>query len=178
MKAIFGMIVLSALLVLPMENAVGQKKDKKKSKKEKKLEQFAETKKLIDSKDFIFVPDRAFPQGGRSIDLTTNYGFIKIMGSETEGDMPFFGRGYTVPYGGDGGIKFDKTELLNEKIEINEKKMRISYSFEARGENDTFRISMDFSYNGNASVNVISNNRSHISYNGDISKIEKKEDKE
>jgi len=175
MKSIISYLVLSTLLMVSVQDSFGQKK----SKKERRMEQFVETQKLIDTKQFTFVPDRAFPQGGRSIDLTTNYGFIKIMGEETEGDMPFFGRGFTVPYGGDGGIKFDKTSIENEKIELNEKKMRITYSFEAKGENDTFRISMDVSYNGNTSVNVISNNRSHISYNGEISKIEDKEkDKE
>jgi hypothetical protein len=175
MKSLIGLLVLSVFMVLPSENMEAQKK---KSKKEKRLEQFAETQKLIDSKAFIFVPDRAFPQGGRSIDLTTNYGFIKVMGTDTEGDMPFFGRGFNVAYGGDGGIKFDKTELLNETIEVNEKKMRITYNFEAKGKNDTFRISMDISYSGNASVTVISNNRSSISYNGEISKLEEKKDKE
>lgn len=175
MKSLIGLFILSALLVLPVENLYAQKK---KSKKEKRMEQFVETQKLIDNKKFIFVPDRAFPQGGRSIDLTTNYGYIKIMGTETEGDMPFFGRGFSVPYGGDGGIKFDKTTIKNEKLELNEKKMRISYSFEAQGKNDTFRINMDVSYNGNASVNIISNNRSAISYNGDISVLEEKMNEE
>ncbi|WP_430815004.1 DUF4251 domain-containing protein [Carboxylicivirga sp. RSCT41] len=177
MKSLIGLLVLSSILVLPIENANAQSK-KKKNKKERRMEQFVETQKLVDSKAFIFVPDRAFPQGGRSIDLTTNYGFIKVMNTETEGDMPFFGRGFSVPYGGDGGIKFDKTAIKDEKLEINEKKMRISYSFEAAGENDTFRISMDISYSGSASVTVISNNRSSISYNGEISELEDEQDKE
>ncbi len=175
MKAIFNLLV-SLLLVVSVQTTYGQKK---KSKKEKRMEQFAETKKMVDSKQFIFVPNRAFPTGGRSIDLTTNYGFIKIMGAKTEGDMPFFGRGYSIPYGGDGGIKYDKTEILDEKIELNEKKMRVSYSFEAKGQNDTFVIRMDIGYNGGTSVSIISNNRSQISYNGEISVLEdKKEDEE
>ena len=177
MKSLINLLVLSALMVIPLKNMNAQKQ-KKKNKKERRLEQFAETQKLFDSKAFIFVPDRAFPQGGRSIDLTTNYGFIKVMGSETEGDMPFFGRGFSVPYGGGSGIKFDKTSIKNEKVELNEKKMRISYSFEAQGENDTFRINMDISYGGNTSVNIISNNRSSISYSGQISKLEEKKKKE
>jgi len=172
MKSFISYLVLSTLLIVSVQDSFGQKK----SKKERRMEEFVETQKLIDTKQFIFVPDRAFPQGGRSIDLTTNYGFIKIMGEETEANMPFFGRGYSgMPYGGDGGIKFDKTSIKDEKIELNEKKMRISYSFEARGENDTYRINMEIGSNGNASVSVTSNNRSHISYNGEISEIEKKE---
>lgn len=168
MKAIVSIFLLSSMLLVTTAEASSQKK----TKKERRAEQFAETQKLVDSKQFIFVPDRAFPQGGRSIDLTTNYGFIKIMGEETEGDMPFFGRGFTVPYGGGGGIKFDKTTIENEQVQINEKKLRITYSFEAKGKDDHYRVSMDIGYSGNASVNVTSNNRSPISYNGEISEIE------
>lgn len=164
------------MLVLGVQNSSAQKKNKK----ERQMEQFAETQKLIDQKEFIFVPDRAFPQGGRSIDLTTNYGFIKIMGEETEADMPFFGRGYSgIGYGGsDSGIKYEKTSIENEKVEINEKKKKVIYSFEAKSKNDTFRITMDISYSGSTSVSVISNNRSSISYNGTTSIIEKEEEKE
>lgn len=161
--------MLSSILLFSNGELFAQKK----SKKEKQLEQFTEIQKLINSKQFIFVADRAFPQGGRSIDLTTNYGFIKIMDTETTGDLPFFGRGYTVPYGGDGGIKFDTTKIENEKIELNEKKMRILYSFEAKSKDDVYRITMDIGYSGSSSVNVTSNNRSFISYNGQVSEIKK-----
>jgi len=167
-------LVLFTFLIIGVQTSFGQKK----SKKERRMEQFAETQKLVDTKAFTFVPNRAFPQGGRSIDLTTNYGFIKIMNTKTEGDMPFFGRGYNVSYGGDGGIKFKETTIEKEKIEVNKKKMRILYNFEAKGKNDTYRISMDISYSGNASVNVISNNRSAISYNGEISATEDKDEDE
>ncbi len=173
MKSIFSIVFLSSILMFGTADVLAQKK----SKKERRMEQFTDTRKLVDSKQFIFVPDRAFPQGGRSIDLTTNYGFIKIMGDETEGDMPFFGRGYTIPYGGDGGIKFDKTSIENEQVEVNEKKMRITYSFEAKSKDDHFSIYMDIGYNGNTSVSVNSNNRSQISYSGEISMIEN-EDKD
>ncbi len=167
-KSIINCLVLSTLLTIPVQNSFGQKKNKKESR----MEEYAETKKLIDTRQFTFVANRAYPQGGRSIDLTTNYGFVKIMGEETEGDMPFFGRGYSVPYGGNGGIKYDKTPVEDEKIEFNEKKMRISYRFEAKGKTDTYQIVMDIASNGNATLSITSNNRSHISYSGEISKNE------
>ncbi|WP_430809386.1 MULTISPECIES: DUF4251 domain-containing protein [unclassified Carboxylicivirga] len=172
MRLITNITLLMAIALLPLNSAAQKKKDKK----ERRLEQFAETQKMINNKQFIFVPDRAYPQGGRSIDLTTNYGFIKIMGTESAGDMPFFGRGYSVPYGGDSGIKYEKTSIEKEKTELNEKKMRISYSFEAQGENDRFRIRMDIGYNGGTSVHITSNNRSQISYNGKVSVLDNKKD--
>ncbi|WP_439184711.1 DUF4251 domain-containing protein [Carboxylicivirga taeanensis] len=173
MKSIFSIITLSLILLSPTFSASAQKKNKK----ERQQEQFIETQKLVNSKQFIFVPDRAFPQGGRSIDLTTNYGFVKVEGTETTGDLPYFGRAYSVPYGGGSGIKFETTSIKNEQIEINEKKMRISYSFEARSKEDTYSLKLDIGYNGNASLSVMSNNRSHISYNGQVSELKEEETK-
>jgi len=171
MKTIVAFVILSFVGPFHLQNINAQDK---KSRQEKKLEAFKETLELVKTDHFIFVPDRAFPQGGRSIDLTTNYGFIKILNENSEGDMPFFGRGFNVAYGGDGGINFNG-EIINKKMEINEQKKSIQYSFEVK-DKDHFRIHMEITYGGGASVNVTSNNRSFISYNGKISKIEEKED--
>ena len=145
----------------------------KKSKKEVRQEKFDQTIELINKGDFKFEARRAYPQGGRSIDLTTNYGFITIKQEMAEGDLPYFGRAYTATYGGDGGIKFDG-EMLNKKSEVNEKRQKVIFTFEIR-DKDTYKVTMDIGYNGNASVSITSNNRSHISYQGDIIKIEKEE---
>ncbi|MCU4176594.1 DUF4251 domain-containing protein [Carboxylicivirga sp. N1Y90] len=172
MKTIISYTIFSLLLLLSSQNAFSQKKQERENKKN---EAFTETKTLVDSAQFIYVPNRAFPQGGQSIDLTTNYGFIKITGDNAEGDLPFFGRGFQSHYGNDGGIKFNGT-MENKKVEINEKKRTITFSFEVK-DKDHYRVSMEISYNGNTSVNVTSNNRSHISYQGEIDKIEEKESK-
>ena len=146
----------------------------KKSKKEIRQEQLAQTIELINKGDFKFEATRAFPQGGRSIDLTTNYGFITFKQANAEGDLPYFGRAYTATYGGDGGIKFNG-EMLNKKMEVNEKKQKILITFEVR-DKDTYQVTMDIGYNGSSSVSITSNNRSHISYQGDIVKVDKKEE--
>jgi hypothetical protein len=170
MKSIIALILFGIFLGISPQQTIAQKK---KSKQEKRDEAFKETIRLVESEQFIYVPDRAFPQGYRSIDLTSNYGFIKILGDKAEADMPFFGRGFQPNYGGNGGIKFDG-EITNKKIELNEKKRMISYSFEVK-DKDHFRINMEIGYSGGASVSVTSNNRSHISYQGDIAKLDEKE---
>lgn len=167
MKTIINNTFLVLVLFISIPNMQAQKKQERENKKN---EAFEKTKSLVDNSHFIYVPNRAFPQGSQSIDLTTNYGYIKITNGNAEGDMPFFGRGFQSHYGNDGGIKFNGT-IENKKIEINEKKRVISYSFEVN-DKDQFRISMEIGYNGNTSVSVTSNNRSHISYQGEINEIE------
>lgn len=172
MKSIITLIIFSIFFSISPQHTSAQKK---KSKQEKREAAFKEITRLVENEPFIYVPNRAFPQGYRSIDLTTNYGFIKIKGDEAEADMPFFGRGFQPEFGGSGGIKFNG-EMINKKIELNEKKRMITYSFEVK-DKDHFRINMEIGYNGGASVSVTSNNKSHISYQGDIEEL-KEEDEE
>ena len=93
------------------------------------------------------------------------------MDENAESDMPFFGRAFQASYGsGEGGMKF-KGEMLEKKMEINEKKKSIEYTFEVR-DKDYYKIRMSISYGGSTSVGITSNNRSFINYNGKISEPE------
>ncbi len=174
MKSIFKILVFSFFLLNLGNDVYAQRKNKKKCRQE----QFAEIQNLVTRKQFIFVANRAFPQGGHSIDLTSNYGFVAVKGKESTGDLPFFGRAYSAPYGGGGGIEFEKTEIRKEKLNINKGTRKISYCFEARGIDDTYSIKMDIECNGNASLSVSCNKRSTISYMGKVSEIEEDEENE
>ncbi|WP_010664656.1 DUF4251 domain-containing protein [Marinilabilia salmonicolor] len=143
----------------------------KMTKAENRQQQFEETKNLVESRNFIFEADRAFPSGGASIDLTTNYGYLKVKeDSIVVGDLPFFGRAFSVDYGGGGGIEFSG-KMDEQESEIDEEKKTITYSFKVK-DGDYFQVSLQVSYNGDASLNVISHNRSAIRYQGDISRVE------
>ncbi len=149
----------------------------KKTEEEKRQGQYEETVQLIENGNFIFEADRAFPQGGASIDLTTNYGFLKVNEDSTAvGDLPFFGRAFSVDYGGSGGIDFSG-QMQELEYSPDKEKMRISYSFKVK-DDDYYQILFDISYNGDASLSVISQNRSAISYHGYISLPEEKQEEE
>lgn len=90
---------------------------------------------------FKFEAERAYPQGGGSIDLTTNYGFLKISENKSECDLPFFGRAYRMEYGGDGGMNFEG-EIFNEKWTLNDKKMKVTYTFDVK-DKETFTVIME-----------------------------------
>nr|WP_321451720.1 DUF4251 domain-containing protein [uncultured Carboxylicivirga sp.] len=172
MKTILSLLIIGFVGFIQPQYINSQNK---KNKQEKRLEEFAETLKLVESGNFIFVPDRAFPQGGRSIDLTTNYGFLKIISETADSDMPYFGRAFQANYGSnDGGMKF-KGDMIDKKMEINDKKKSIQFTFEVK-DKDSYKVRMDISYGGSTSVGITSNNRSFISYNGKISELEEEEE--
>ncbi|MFP4365754.1 MAG: DUF4251 domain-containing protein [Bacteroidales bacterium] len=156
-KVIIFSLTIS-LLFAGQTNTIAQDKERN--------EQFQNTVEIIEQESFIFKAQRAFPQGGRSVDLTTNYGFIEISDDSGEARLPFFGRAYSIPYGGNGGIQFSGT-IENVELSRNQEKMRINYSFEVR-DRDYYKVNMEISHDGNAYVTIISNNRSQISYQGTV----------
>lgn len=160
MKKLSLLLLTISLMFAGQTNTIAQEKEKN--------EQFQNTVEIVENGNFIFTAQRAFPQGGRSVDLTTNYGFIEISDDTGEARLPFFGRAYSVPYGGNGGIRFSGA-IENVELSKDQEKRRIRYSFEVR-DRDYFRVNMDISRNGNTSVTITSNNRSQISYQGTIDK--------
>jgi hypothetical protein len=166
-------LALCALITSP---GFSQEKTKKELKEERKIEKQKQTEALVNSKEFIFSARTAMPQGGRSIDLTTNPGFVKFHPDLIESDMPYFGRVTgSAAYGGrDGGMKFKGKP---EGYTVTAKKKGYQVNAEVKGENDTYRLSLSVSSEGSSSLSITSNNRSVISYNGEISAPEKPKEK-
>ncbi|UFH34270.1 DUF4251 domain-containing protein [Flavobacterium acetivorans] len=168
-------IILVVFLLLAVTFSFAQEKTRKQLRKEKQIEKARQTSILIDSNEFVFVANKAFPLGFRDIDLTTNPNFIEFKPDFIRSEMPFFGRGYSgIGYGGDTGLKFE-----GKPSEFTIEKGKKTYEIKAmvRGKQDVFKILLSVFFDGNASLTISSNNRSTISYNGEIAKIEKKGDK-
>jgi hypothetical protein len=148
-----------------------QEKSKKQLKEERNTELKKQTELLVNSQVFVFKGRRAYPQGGRSVDLTTNTNYVRFSPDLIESYLPFFGKAYSgVGYGGDSGLKFDgKPEEFT--VEITKKNYRIKAV--VKGSNDVFRLTLTVGFEGSASLTVISNNRSSISYDGEIFAQEK-----
>lgn len=145
---------------------------------------------LIKSKNFYVNVDAAFPMGNSSITIDTKHGskriggegYISLANNEGElfitdsvvtGHMPFFGRAYSIPYGEGGGMEFSKTKLEKESIQVVQKKKKqyVEYNFSVRKDNDVITFHLEVYSNGKCSVNVHSNNRASISYNGEVTPI-------
>ena len=69
------------------------------TKKERKEQKAKEIKEMIDEQRFTIDVDRALPMGGRTVNLTTPYSF-EMRGDSAISYLPYFGRAYSLPYGG------------------------------------------------------------------------------
>ena len=165
------LIILSCFpaLVFPQE------KTSKELKAERELELQKQTEILVNSKDFVFVGSMAYPQGGRSVNLSTRPNAVKYHPELIESDMPYFGRVYSgAGYGGsDGGLNFSGKP---DEFTITTKKKGFLIVAAVKGEGDSYRLTLDVGFDGNAMLTVVCNNRSTISYNGNILPPVKPED--
>ena len=154
----------------------GQEKTKKELKAERELKKQKEIEALIDGKNFVFEAQKVTPQGGRLINLDYRTYFLKFNTENTTCDLPFFGRGYNIGYGSDGGIKF---EGKPENIKIEKEKRKYTLRTTVKGKDDVYDLMFTIFFDGGASLSVNSNNRAAIFYDGEISapKTDNKTDK-
>lgn len=142
------------------------------SRKEKKLQKEKEMVELIESGHFRFVANSAKSNIGNFNNLGTNYD-LSFDSLKIKADLPYYGRAYSVPYGGSGGVKFD---LVAKKIEKswNEKKKMFTLHTEVADSQDSYLIYLTIGASGYADLKINFRNRQMIGYYGTIEKkIEK-----
>jgi hypothetical protein len=165
--------VISFVLLLLLVPGLAQEPSRKAQRAKNKIEKEQLIDSLINSKTFVFVATRALPQGSGSVDLTTNSNSIEFHPERIKSYMPFFGRAYSIDYGGDGGIKFDgKPEEFKVTPLKSGKGFEVNASVSVT--RDRYKLTLFISPEGNATLTITSNQRSTISYYGDIVKHEVK----
>ena len=150
------------------------KEEKKKQKEELALKEYETTKALINSKTYNFQAEWATSQKGRRINLSTNPNHLKIENDEADIYLPYFGEVHSSSIGlsTEGGIVFEGT-IENYKVEFNDKKQKAVIKFSANGKYDRFDFTLIVYKSGSSNLNVTSNIRSTIKYDGKINELKK-----
>lgn len=166
-------IEIFCVMMLISVSLFSQGLSKKEIKQQADSIAFSNLRQLIEMKNFEFSATHVLPQGSESIVLTTNEYVLIIKHDSIFCDLPFYGRAYQVTPGERGGFHFSKpvtgykTNMKNQKIEI---------EINTVDKNDFFKFFFTLTGNENASLSVISNNRSGISYWGEIKNVDKQEE--
>lgn len=121
----------------------------------------------VRSKNYVFVAQTVLPLAGRAINLTTPYN-LKVAGDTLVSDLPYFGRSYVAPVNpADGGIRFTSTDVSYKAKD--RKKGGWEIVLVPKDTKDVRQMFLTISENGYASLQVLSNNRQSIGFNGYIS---------
>ncbi|MDT0553380.1 DUF4251 domain-containing protein [Urechidicola vernalis] len=171
MKKVFLILLSFSVFGIQTINA----QSKKELKQQQKEKEYSATKEIIESGNFVFVPDWVNTQKGRRVNITGDGNTLKIEGKKSTSDLPFFGVSQTAHYSGNGGIVFTNSNT-EFSTEFNDKKSKIIIKFKATEKSETFDIHMEVFSNGNATVRISSSSRNSISYNGKVTLLEDKKD--
>jgi hypothetical protein len=135
---------------------------------DKKSEEKNEVAKAINEKNYVFRANTALPLRGRTIQLTSDY-TLTVKNDSVIAYLPYFGRAYTAPLdptksaldftSTDFGYKADQNKKGNWQIEIKPKDA-----------GDVRQLFLSISEEGYGSLQVTSNNRQSITFNGYIVK--------
>lgn len=121
---------------------------------------------MFDTKNFIFKAETANPQSGRTRQLTQEYD-LTISGSKIVCFLPYYGRAYNAPVSSEGGIKFTSTDF---SYDIKKVKKGWEITMVPKDVTDVHQMYLTAFTNGRATLQVTSNSRQNISFNGYIIK--------
>ena len=120
-------------------------------------------KQSIDSRQFVVNVNNAYPTGGKMVILTSMYSF-KVKNDSAFSYLPYYGRAYSLPYGGGKGLIFnDKIKDYNQKYT---KKGSSEIDVNVANDEDNYRFFILLYPNGTASITMNCNNRQSISFTG------------
>jgi hypothetical protein len=151
-------IIIIPLVVVP--NLVQAQNDKKNKEEQ--------VKSLIQTKGFVFKAQTAIPMKGGVRNLTSDYD-ITVSNDTLNSYLPYFGQAYAPSDPTQGPLQFTSTKFDYKAIEG--KKGGWDITIIPHDTKDVRQLYLSVSRNGYGTLNVNSNNRQPITFNGYITEI-------
>lgn len=171
-----NLVVLLIFSLLYSAIGFSQKKServlKKELKEKEKIEKQKVVESLINSKTFYFQPNTALPTGGRSIVIPSNDYLVTFKPDLIDCYLPYFGRAtQPMAYGSnDGGITFkEKPDVYT----IKNNKNKFDIEVVVKDKDDSYNLYLSIRSEGYATLRIVSNRRTPISFNGEILPLKK-----
>lgn len=136
------------------------------SRKERQAAKEVAVQNMVNAQDYVFKAQMVLPVGGRTRQLTSDYD-MKVSKDSVAAYLPYFGRAYTPPADlTGGGIQF-KSRNFDYAVKAG-KKGGWNILIRPKDVKDIQQLSLSVTASGYASLQVISNSRQPISFNGYI----------
>ena len=164
-------LVVFTFLILTINLSFSQtKEEKKKIKEETAKNEYERTKSLIEAGTYIFKADWTTTQKGKRINLTTNYGYLKIDKDKAEANLPYFGVVHAASSATRGGIIFNSENIIYE-IQFNDKKQKVTITFNATQKTENFNLILSVFKSGSSSLDITSSSRNGARYDGKVTEL-------
>ena len=106
-----------------------------------------------------------YPRNGRAQNVTSDYS-LEVKGDSLVSYLPYYGRAYSVPFGGGKGLNF--VTLIKSYHSEKGKNGNTRVEIEVDNTEDYIRYSLDVFPNGSTTIDVIARERDPISYSGQM----------
>ncbi len=124
---------------------------------------------LLKAKKFVFVAENMTPMGGRNMFLTSYYNVL-VNEDELQSDLPYFGRAYSAPINPTKSALQFSSEDFQYNLEQTRKKAW-SIKITPKDNNEVREMYLTIYPNGVAYLQVLSNNRQPITFDGRIEEL-------
>ncbi len=114
---------------------------------------------------------RMHPLRGRSVSVDFGYE-LEVRGDTLVSYLPYFGRAYSVPYGGGKGLNF--ISHIDGYQETKGKRGITYVEIVTTNEEDTYYYQLEVFANGNASIDVQMKQRDRIRFDGEVTEPRKR----
>ena len=136
---------------------------------EERAARAAEQKKKVATalmkRNYKIAVDRMYSM--RGVSKSVSYGYsVEVRNDSLISYLPYFGRAYSVPYGGGKGLNF--AERIGSYKEFQEKSGKRHIEIGLKNEEDTYLYTIVVFDNGKSSIDVQSRQRERISFSGDM----------
>lgn len=166
-------IEILCVMMLVSVNLFSQGLSKKEIRQKADSVAFTNLQQLVDNKNFEFSASHVLPLQGQSIVLTSDEYSVIIKHDSVFCNLPFYGRAFYVNPGESGGFHFSEP-ITNYQIKVNKHKQLIELEIDAKKTNDSYKLFFTLTGEENSSLSIISNNRSNISYWGNLKELKDK----
>lgn len=136
----------------------------KETRAAKEAAKAAEVKGWIDAKQYVFVPQSAIPMGGRVVQLTGEF-FLAVSPDSLVSYLPYYGRAYTAPIDPTKNSMDFKSKSF-DYTSTPRKKGGWDITIRPKDNRDVATINLTVGESGYGTLQVTSNSKQPISYNG------------
>ncbi len=127
-------------------------------------------KSAIESRRFAFDAQTVTPAAGRTRQIAGERYSIRVSGDSLVSELPYFGRAFSAPLSGGGGIRFTSVKY-NYAIK-NRKRGGWDIELQPGDVTDLRKFVLTVFENGSATLRALSNNRQPISFNGTVHAVQ------
>lgn len=160
MKKVLIFIMIIAGLVTTLDLSASAKK----RKKQERAKQEQRVKDAIRNWSYKIDVSRMHTSLGDKY-LSYNYS-LEVNKAEVKSALPYYGRAYSIPYGGGVGLNFTSTITDYEVTEG--KRGSFQIKFKSKSIDDLYQFKVEISKSGICHISVSSNNRQSISFQGSL----------